>query len=64
MRTVHFPAMRASMTAKYQYRLGGWGGGGYPQVNKFEQASSDGHQMSVVGVAMFDPGLGLYSEDQ
>ena len=25
-----------------------WGGGG-PQVNKFEQVSSDDHQMSLVG---------------
>ena len=29
---------------------GGWGGGGVgPQVNKFEQVSSDDHQISVAG---------------
>ena len=27
----------------------GWGGGLGPQVNKFEQESSDDHQMSVAG---------------
>ena len=40
-------------TTRYQYRGGGGGLG--PQVNKFEQVSSDDHQMSVAGR---DPQIG------
>ena len=32
----------------------GMGGGGGPQVNKFEQISSDHHQMSVAGGSSID----------
>ena len=41
-----------------RYQKGGGGGG--PQVNKFEQVSSVGHQMSVAGVSQADgQGLGV-----
>ena len=43
MCTAHLPTVRAS-AASCQY----WWGGG-PQVNKFEQVSSDGHQMPLAG---------------
>ena len=42
MSTARLPTARASAT-RCQYQLGG------PQMNKFEQGSSDGHLMSLAG---------------
>ena len=45
MRTARLPTVRVSVaTTRYQY----WWGVG-PQANKFEQVSSDDHQMSAAG---------------
>ena len=50
MRTARLPTVRALVAnTRYQYcclYVWGWGG---PEVNKFEQVSSDDHQMSVEG---------------
>ena len=44
MRIASLPTVRASVATRYQYT---WGRG--PQVNNFEQVSSDGHHLSLVG---------------
>ena len=44
MRTAHLPTIHASVATKCQLCLGGG-----PQVNKFEQVSILGHQMSLAG---------------
>ena len=41
MRTAHWPTECASVASRYQYQLEG------TQVNKFEQVSDIGHEMSV-----------------
>ena len=48
MSTIRLPTVRVLMATT---RSRGWGGavGVGPQVNKFEQVSSDDHQMSVAG---------------
>ena len=43
MRTAHLPTVHASVAIRRQY----WEGGG--PMNKFEQISSHGHQMSLAG---------------
>ena len=43
MRTPILPTVPASVATRCQYQ---WG---CPKVNKFEQVSSDGHQMSLAG---------------
>ena len=46
MRTARLPTVLASVVTRCQTH-GGRGGG--PQVNKFDQVSSGGHQMSLAG---------------
>ena len=46
MRNARLPTVRVSLATRCHYQLGEWG---YPQVNKFEQVSRDGQQMSLVG---------------
>ena len=43
MRIPNWPTVQALVAIRCQY----YGGGGGPQVNKFQQASSLGHQMSL-----------------
>ena len=43
MRTAHLPTVHASVAIRRQY----WEGGG--PMNKFEQISSDDHQISLAG---------------
>ena len=66
MHTARLPTVSALVTTRCQYR---WG---CPQVNKFEQVSSNGHQMSP-SIGVLGPGMGgvpclilgaLYSEVQ
>ena len=52
MRTAHYPTIRASIATRCQQ----WLGKG-PKVNKFEQVSSLGHEMSLAGRGA------LYKED-
>ena len=47
MRTARLPTARASVTMPPDVIISGVGWG--PQVNKFEQATSDCHQMSLAG---------------
>ena len=65
-------ALRASIVTRCQVSTGGGGG---PEVNKFEQVFNDGHQMSLVGEGkktvrshvgggLGSGQMGLYSEVQ
>ena len=47
MRIAHLQTVCALVATRSQYFVEG------PQVNKFEQVSSDGHQMSLAGGAGF-----------
>ena len=46
MSTARLPTVHTLVATRCQYQ---WEGRGGPQVNKFEQVSSDGNQMSLVG---------------
>ena len=58
MRTTRLPSVCVLVaTTRCQYQWGKVGGVG-PQVTKFQQVSSDDHQMSVVGGGYTGPVLG------